>query len=484
MCVTLARAGEAEPAETTQGLLRTDYQSIALPGRRQIDLASLQLLSRIGEGVYAGVGGYAPLFRGNFGGFTAFDLVLHGERQLAGPLFLDAGLGLGAGAGGNTNEQSKELTGKGRFARAYAGLGWRFDGFSAGFDYSRIGFQHGVLDHGQLDAFVSLPFRYFSLPIERAGQQVTRGAEDLQAGENILAQDFDRLHQIDPEGTNKSDIQLAGFQFSHFVASDQYLFMKFDIGVSGLPLYNELLVGAGLRLAPTARTRLYAQLGLGSGGYAADQINTGSGLLVYPKLSVEYLFTDRFGLALSGGVLMAPRGSSKNTLLGLSLNYHIRPDSKPESEREPQAQGVRLTVFGDTQFGLRVGDSHRQDHLVLLTTELDTLLDGRFYIPLQGGIATNTFFSYPGYGALLSGLGVQTRATDAQPWQAFAQMLVGANVVGKVAKPELGLSYQMSAHLALNARVGRTFSLDGGRRRFSSGSLGLGLSYGFAQPSW
>ena len=55
------------------------------------------------------------------------------------------------------------------------------------------------------------------------------------------------------------------------------------------------------RVAVAPRVNLYGQLGFGSGGYAPEKIDTGPGLLVYPKVSAEYLLNKNFGVALSAG---------------------------------------------------------------------------------------------------------------------------------------------------------------------------------------
>ena len=122
----------------SEGLMMLDYQSIAVPNNPSLDLLGFHVMNRVADGLYLGVGAYAPMFQGEYGGFMAFDVGAHVQRRLWGRVFGDAGLSIGGGGGGKSTAQSIELSGTGGFAKRYAGVGMAFDGFSLGANLSRM----------------------------------------------------------------------------------------------------------------------------------------------------------------------------------------------------------------------------------------------------------------------------------------------------------------------------------------------------------
>ena len=65
-----------------------------------LDLMGFHILNRMTPWLHVGVGGFAPLFQGEYGGFMAFDVSAHAQRRLWGPWFAQAGLSVGGGGGG------------------------------------------------------------------------------------------------------------------------------------------------------------------------------------------------------------------------------------------------------------------------------------------------------------------------------------------------------------------------------------------------
>ncbi len=87
-----------DDAELTlqDGLFVLDYQDIQLPDNEEIDLLGFHILKPVNEWLYLGVGGYAPVSKGEYGGFMAFDVLLHAQRKVSGNLFVNGGLSLAA----------------------------------------------------------------------------------------------------------------------------------------------------------------------------------------------------------------------------------------------------------------------------------------------------------------------------------------------------------------------------------------------------
>jgi len=483
-------AAQAQPAETTElrsndALLTLDYRSVKVPGDQALDLAGFHAYCRLFGGVYAGGGFYSPLVKGEYGGFVAADLGLHLRQPLAGPWLLTAGISGGGGGGGRSVEHSKLLSGSGGFAKAYAGLGYDFGDFTLGATVSRLKFHNALIDSTQAGLLLEMPFSYLTGPFSRHGQALS-SADDLRAGaemgESMLTLSLDNYRQRSPRGSNKSTINLADLQYAHFFASDSYWFAAFGMGYRGLPLYNQLLGGLGQRWRLAPDVTLYGQLGVGSGGYSPEVMDTSSGLIVYPRVSAEVALTRDLGLALSAGYMTAPKGSSRNQTFGLSLTHHLRSGQGGDASGPALYQGLRLSVLHQTDLNLSYRGTDRPS-LQMLGLQLDIPVGQRWYLPLQASAAYNAYLGYPGYAEILGGLGVQTLAGPDERLQAFAQLLAGANVHGKAAKASAGVRWLLDERLALNFSVGHIEARSASGGQFKADNLALGLDYRFSVPT-
>ncbi|MDH4050199.1 MAG: hypothetical protein OEU93_01385 [Rubrivivax sp.] len=473
-----------------EGLIVLDYQVIPVPQQPSIDLMGFHILNKVADGLYVGVGVNAPVRKGEYGGFMAFDVGATVQRRIWGRLFANAGLALGGGGGGKSNAQSIELSGTGGLFKAYAGLGVEFDGFSVGANATHVKFTHAAIDHAQLNLFVQAPFSYTVGPFARFGERLS--AADAEAAftnssANVLTLGLDNFRQIEPQGSNKSTIRVADLQFAHYLSDTTYWYASLGVGYRGLPLYNHFIGGVGYRFDVAPRISLQAQVGLGSGGYAPEQIDTGAGMLVYPKVSAEYAITKAFGLALTAGYLLAPDGSSKNYTFGAALNYHLQSQRQGTGAGgTPDGavfRGYRFSLLQQTETSVRVRDLGRSN-INMLSAQLDTMVSDHFYIPIRAGVAYTAYLGYPGYGELLVGVGMQTKYNRGDRFQFFGQLLGGANVHGLIVTPGIGVNYTLSDRLALHASTGKTMATSSDNGNFSSTYLGLGLTYRFSAPSW
>lgn len=490
LALALAAAFPAAAQDAGGGALRRhdamlmlDYQSIRVPGDAPIDLLGFHVFHRVTEGLYLGAGVLAPHFKGEYGGFMAFDLAAHYRVKLAGPLFATAGVAAGGGGGGRSQEQSTALSGTGGFARGYLGLGVDLGAVTLGANVSRLKFRDSAIDGTQANLFVEIPYTWLSGPFASRDRPLSADDERRAAaevGENMLTLTLDNVLQIDPQAEFKGTLRLADLQFSHYFAPDTYWFGALGVGYRGLPIYNQVLGGVGHRFRLSPRWTLYGQLGVGSGGWAPEKIDTGPGLLVYPKLAAEFALTPTLGLALSVGKLDAPKASSRNHTWGLALTHHLRPAGAGTG---PAVwRGFRVGVFHQTDFSLRYNEIDRPP-LQMIGVQVDTPLGERWYVPLQAAVAYNAYLGYPGYGELLAGLGLQTLAGPGDRWQAFGQLMAGANVHGTALKASGGVRVLLDDRLALNLALGRIEARNSNGRRFSAGSLGVGLDFRFSVPT-
>lgn len=483
-------AGQQAPApsaKTTQAeaMLMVDYQIVPVRGNKSLDLIGFHVLNKFNDWLYLGIGGHAPLFKGEYGGFMVFDATAHVQRKISGNLFVDGGLSLGGGGGGKSVVQSRIISGSGGFIKAYAGLGYDFGDFSVGANVSRVKFTDSSISHSQLNLYVQAPFSYaigsYASSGERASaSSVNAGAAD---SENMLSLGLDNLDQIDPQGSNKRTINMVDMQFSHFMTKNSYWFFNAAAGYRGRPLYNQVFGGAGYRFPVSPQVAIYGQLGIGSGGYAPEIIDTGPGLLIYPKLSAEYMISKNLGIALSAGYMFAPKATSKNYTFGAALNYHIHAGDGSPGENGVYS-GYRFNLFQQTQYNVKFrGDD--QIRLNMLSIQMDKLVSDHVYIPIQVSGAYTSYLGYPGYGELVAGLGLQTRFEKADRFQFFGQLLIGANPNGPILKAGLGLNYSLSDRLAIYATAGQTLARLGAvKEKFRADYVGIGVTYRFSVPSW
>ncbi len=485
----LAQSTSTAPAasglRTNEALMTLEYQTIKVPGDQPLDLMGMHYYNKLFDGLYVGAGFYAPLVKGEYGGFVAADVGAHLRQRLSGPWFATAGLSAGGGGGGRSVEHSKVLSGTGGFAKGYVGLGYDFGSFTLGASATRLKFRQSIIDSTQASVFMEVPFSTLTGPFSEHGQPLPP-ADDrragLEMGENMLSLALDNYRQLSPQGSNKGTIGLADLQFAHFLAKDTYWFAALGMGYRGLPLYNQLLGGVGQRWRVGDSFTLYGQLGVGSGGYAPETMETSSGLLLYPKLAVEYAMTKDLGLAFSAGYMAAPKGSSRNQTYGVSLVHHLRSGQGDGTASPASYQGMRVSLFHQTAYHLSYRDVPRSP-LHMLGLQLDMPMGAHWYLPLQAAGAYNAYLGYPGYAEILGGIGVQTQALPSDRWQAHGQAMVGANVHGKAGKVSAGLRYILNERLALNMTAGRMEARNASGARFHADQLALGMDVRFSIPS-
>jgi hypothetical protein len=461
------------------GLLLFDYQNIQLPNSEEIDLIGYHFLHPINDWAYFGLGGYAPVLKGEFGGFMAFGILAHAQAKITDNIIVTGGLSFGGGGGGRSAAHSIELSGTGGYLRRYLGLGYDFGNFSAGANISHMQFFSSAINNTQLNFFVQKPFTYATGAYGNSGDHFSSVPRSSRSGFGyMMSFGLDNYAQVDPVGSYKGVINAADVQYSNFTSENNYWYFAPGVGYKGLPIYNQIIVGLGTRVALSNRVHLYGQLGVGSGGYGPEIIDTGSGLLVYPKLSAEYLLNDTIGISLTSGYMFAPDGTSKNLTFGAALNYHAGTANTQEDTSNPSQgryRGYRFSLSNETVLNLSFRNVSLAD-LNMLTIQTDKIITNNFYIPLRVAISYQAYMGFPGYGEISTGIGVQSNYTTGDPFQFFGELQVGANVQGAIVRSTIGLDYALSEDWALRASVGKTF----GNQGFSATNIGLGLTRRFS----
>lgn len=483
-----ARAPEAPALRSNAALVLVDYQVLRVKGDEPIDLMGVHVFNKVADGLYAGAGLSAPLFKGKYGGFATFDIGVHAQHRLTPQVFATAGLALGGGAGGRNVENAKALAGTGGFVKGYVGLGYDFGAVAVGANVTHMKFNRAAVGGTQANVFLEIPYTYFTGPYAAHGQLLSP-ADAQQAAEGsserMVTAVLDNYRQRNPEGTFKGAFNILDFQYAQFYSAASYWFASLGMGYRGLPLSNQVFGGVGHRVQLSPRVSLYGQLGIGSGIYAPEVINTDSGLLVYPKVSAEYALSRDVGLALSAGYLFAPKGSSKNPSVGIALTRHLRVADGPStgSGSLPTYQAFRIGLFQETDLGVHYRDLDR-GQVRMIGVQMDAIIDAHWYIALRGAGAYSTYLGYPGYGELLLGIGLQSHLDRGDRLQAFGQVMAGTNVHGVAVKGSAGLRYGLSDRLALSMSAGRIEARSSAGNRFVANSVSLGLDYFFSTPGW
>ncbi len=473
-----------------QAMLMLDYQVVRVAGDEAIDLMGFHVLDKVGDGLYLGAGLFAPLVKGVYGGFTAYDISVHLQRPLTSHLFAMAGLSLGGGAGGRSVENAKSLSGTGAFYKGYVGLGYDLGKVSIGLNVSKMKFSRSAIDGTQANVFLQIPYNYLSGPFASDGQRLSPAEASEAAAassERMLTVVFDNFRQLSPEGSYKGSFNIADMQFAQFFSRDSYWYAGLGIGYRGMPLYNQVMGGVGQRFRLSPQFTLYGQLGIGSGGYAPEKFNTDAGLLVYPRVVGEVALSKDLGVSLSAGYLAAPKGTSKNLSFGLALTRHLRvgdgPPGGSDGAGRPTFQAFRVGLFQETESSVRfIGIDRGRVRLVGIQAE--ALINERWYIPLQGTVAYSTYLGYPGYGEVLAGIGIQSLAVRGEHLQAFGELMAGTNVHGLAVKAGAGLRYGLSDRSALRVTAGHIEARSKAGNRFTANSLSLGFDYLFSLPTW
>lgn len=482
------------------GMVMLTYQKITLTNGGKFDLYSTHYLHQLNDWIYFGAGISAPLVEGNYGGFFSGDVTLHAQKTVFGNWFVDAGLSFGAGAGGASITNIRDLSGTGLYLKKYVGLGYEGEHFNFGVNYADINIANSPVNDSVISFFVQKPLSASVGSYADRGNSLDPAAFGFLGGESIVSVEYSNLNQIDPVGKYGGDIGLVSPQFSHFFTDDDYVFFGLDLGYSGLVWYNQFQAGYGRRISLTPNINLYGQLGIGSGGWVTDTIDTGPGLVVYPKAKAEYLWSNGIGAFLSAGYLVAPKGSSKNWSIGAGVNYHF-PSAKqalsPDSSGYDVAlKGARINVFERKVTDI-VYNGAALDDLNLTAIQFDYNLNDSWYVPVQVAAAKNDFLGFAGYVEGFAGLGWQSDIFGLDRLSGYAQVMYGMNDVGVNAKqdvgpllyPSIGFTYDLNDRYSIYGQFGKTVSLSqytepNFTNFFEGVSIGLGVSYRFGVPVW
>ncbi|MBU1215127.1 MAG: hypothetical protein KKF58_00285 [Gammaproteobacteria bacterium] len=463
------------------------YESWHLPANESMGVFALGLRKRFGD--YAAIGlDFYDAIEGQRGGFITLGVSGAIEYPISDRWLAEAGLHLGAG-GGNGGYL---LTGGGLMLRESLGVKYmltRSDAVSLG--VSHVDFPEG----GKIrsDQF------YFSY--HRTFKGLFREGQPLFDDDELPAQYLDvhgaGYHQLAvilrnvavPNsvqrlgGLPQSDLQQMGIEWKSYLDADSF-FRAETVGAMGGSSSGYMHVMAGYGREYVLADGLCAEASLSLGGGGGGAVDTGGGWLSEIAVGLrKNIYKDWF-LKASVGRFNAPHGNFTGTgyVLGVGRAFGepMSQDYRPQSAAHVEYHPIRIRATQQTYYGRGNKWRNRPDQNVgNLGMQLDYFVAPQVFLTGQGLAA------YSGdAGAYMTGLvGMGLHTPFWNDWFVEAEGLVGAAGGGGLAvgsglvrQFNLGVGYQISDALAIQAGVGDMKAIDG---LFAASSVSLSLNYSF-----
>jgi hypothetical protein len=442
------------------------YENVTLPdGQPRMGLLGVNYLYNLPADLYAGVGGYAAV-KGDRGGFftLGFDAGFH--RQLLNNVRLDAGLYLGAGGAHNSHHDE----GEGLMLRPHIGLEFEHNGYFYGLSYARLEYPSGTIKSNDVVANFSVPSNLTYADFATLGHTYNKVRLD---GYSFPEQQLSLNNQsyfLRSDSSKDATVQLIGIQ-------DRYYFKpQFFTVVSAAGAYKgqdngymEAFGGLGwqpkVNLLSGLTWHSSVSLGAGGGGGAV----TSGGVLMKVKTGLQYAISPRFAFDVDAGYVQAHKGDFKGYLVDAGLNYRLRfakydPAIDEVSPLSVRTRGVTLMAQHITYFSPQFSVANKSGDVGLFGVNLNVFLNKNIYV---GGQAAS---AYAGDAASYATglLGIGYRYSFTKKWYADTSLQLGAAGGGGIAvhegavwQPSVGLGYNLTRDVSLQASVGRLNAFKG-----------------------
>ena len=213
---------------------------------------------------------------------------------------------------------------------------------------------------------------------------------------------------------------------------------------------------------------------MGSGGGAG--VDTGSGLLVYPQIGLEYLLAKQWGVELDVGWLNAPTSRYQAKTLNAQINYYFH--------QKAQASPYHLAARAGNQTYIDPSKENNQSasNINLFSIKFDDYLYDWLYLTGQGAFAYSG--NVAGYFSGLLGVGFEKKLKPDSSVSLLAEILAGAAGgagldlgQGLIVAGNIGANYQFTTEWGGYLMAGKTFA---SRGSFSPTTVEAGLRYRFS----
>lgn len=474
----LSILGTAAYAQYTLSPTATDfvlsYENIHR-GSDQTDLGlfGANINFNLYKNFYAGPSIYGAM-QGDLGGLFVIGGNTGYKHHLYQGLWLDTGYFAGGGGARNNNPNFS-----GFMSRSHLGLFYNFTYFELGAEYAHVNYPGYSIDNYQWAFTFSIPGNILLGDPSYQGYSTT-SLENIFSEQGInfyrtfigMYQESYYLHNAkDTHGADLNDtMQLAGVKGGVFLNPYLYLGIStagaYDSSKNG---YMDFFTVLGFRhyLSKQLFYSLEAAVGAGGGG----STDTGNGFMYKPSVGLGYSFTPAFSLLLEGGYLNAPDGNFEGPFTAVNISYQFfnaGPESFSTNLGNGQYTFVGWSMSGQTERYMhpqRSSPSIKTENIDMAVIELSRSINDTWLIK---GQAAGAYGGNAGsYATGMIGPGIQSPRWHS--FRAIGDVLVGAaggGAVdvsrGAVYQPEAGLSYDVTSHLSLVAKMGRIKALDGG----------------------
>ena len=477
--------------DTTQGVFKTSFETLELPGGEDMGFLGGQFLYGITPNIAIGPAAYGAA-TGDRGGFITLGGALDASIPVSERLSINAGYFLGAGGG----RGGYQLSGGGLMLRSHLGLDYSLGGLGTlGVGISNQDFPNGTINSTQ-------PYLTYSYPFRTLISDGWRGPTFTPSTDSSAAeseQDFSIVfrHYDIPSNVTRDNgtpqhgrIELVGAEWTNYLDDNYFVRLESEGAMGGKSNgYMQIFLGSGYRLPLSERTALKGALSLGVAG--GGGVDTGGGILLDAQASVQHMLGDSLFVEAGAGYVQAPQaGFEAMSLIG-KLGYKfgtpkVEGDTTSFTELSGYStQPLRIRAVNQTYMQAAPGwrGHHADQNVDNLGVQLDYFPTDNLYLTGQGiaaykGDAGAYMAGLVGAGAHLPlwGSGFYLEGEGLAGAAGGGGLAVGGGLVWQA---NANLGYELTDSLSLTLGVGRLEAVDG---PLKADVLSAGLTYKFGVP--
>ena len=467
-------ANSAEPYPVLPASLTVDYQNINLKqiGRIDLGIAGTHLLVQpFSSPLYVGGAVYGAV-QGVYSGFFALGAEVGVRFPISKYLEWEAGGMIGAGGGQGT----AAFTGEGQMLQYHTGLNFVSKKVKLGVAYSNLRFLNTTIVSESVLLSAHLPFDFQFYPFNNRKLDLPK--TDAKKYVALVASSYHPYADVtNVYGTPDTEsTKFIGVELAYELAKQVFGLINFKGSMYGHKHgYADFFLGVALK-QPLIENKLniLSKLNIGTGG--GGGVDTGTGLLYYPQIGMEYFITNNIGAEFDVGVVRSTEKNYRANALNAQLNYYLNEDAK----QTPYRFGMR---FGHQTY-LNPTKTHTNNapSIDLISVKLDGYMTQNMY--MTGQMAFAYTGNVAGYFSGLLGLGINQPIYQEAPLGVIAEMMVGAAGgagldlgQGLIIAPNVGLNYQVNEYASLYGLAGKTKPVKG---KFDAWTVEAGLKYRFS----
>ncbi|MCG1036424.1 hypothetical protein [Polaribacter sargassicola] len=471
---------------------KIDFLSLSLPDNDpNMGFAGIHYNLMLNNWAYTGLGLYGSV-SGNKGGFFTLGVNAGVKKNIADNLYLDTGFHFGGGGGAAAPD------GGGAFILPHFNLGYDFKSFSinSGWSYANF-FDKGNIRGHQLNIALEIPLEY-SYSDYKFSEDEFDFSHLKNSDWNVNSKRISLMFHLnnlkilgDDDNTNiktfgRATIKLAGFELATYLTKNWFSFLKLDGAYDGIKAgYMDVFLGGGYHLSlNNNNTSILAKFGIGAGG--GGSVDSKGGFLLYPDLSIEQKVFDNFFLSINKGYVMSPNSHFHTSSFGLGLKYYVDRNgiiSENTSYTSAKFKGIEVITQQEVYFNPAREEGKPTENMQQISVQVNLNLNKNLYVAGQTSFAN--FGNAGAYAEGIVGLGLNTNPILNDKVSLFAQILAGAagggdilTGQGLIAKPSVGLDYQLNNTLSLRSAVGYIKAV--GKGEISNPFFNVGIKYHFS----